>query len=395
MRRGFGRGTLLAAAGAAAFPVAAQAQENRFDLSARVVETYETNVLRLRDERVSAPRDNLSLTPQLVVDYQRLFGRQRVYLNGTAGYVFNDRYRFLNREDLSFTGGAGLRFGARCQVNPQASLFRAQSDLDDLGALVSNTATIQDYTVEASCPREVGFYPVVAAGYFRVDNSEIRRQRDQSVVDGRAGIVYRRPSLGEVELFGQFIGISRNRRLPSEEGIVRDESDVTTIGLRLGRDVGTRVSASASIGYTSVDPKAPGIPGFSGLTYRGAVTYEPSPRLSFTAGFGRAVSARGNVGTSYFLTDTADLSARARLSARTTVGAGVALSRRDFRGEDQSFQFGPRGADRQFNARASVGYALSRPVSLDLSVRYRDRDADNDFYDFSSFAATLGASLRL
>lgn len=386
---------LAGAAGAAALSPSAWAQENRFDLGVTVVETYDTNILRLGDERLDGPKDNLSLSPRVVVDYARRFGRQSVSLNGTAGYNFNSRFRALNREDVTFTGGSNLRFGPRCQVNPSASVFRAQSDLEDLGGVVANTVTIQDYSVQASCPRPAGFFPVVSAGLLRVDNSEIRRERNQSVFDGRAGVVYRRPSLGEAELFAQRIAISRARRIPTATGDVEDDSDVSTIGLRLGRGVGTRVSASVSAAYTKVDPKAPGVPDFSGVTYQGSVTYEPQPRLAFTASFGRSVSARGNVGTSYYLNTTAGLSADARLTARTTVGASVQIARRGFRGEDRSFQFGPRGTDRQVTTSANIGYAIARPIALTLSARYRNRNATNDFYDFSSFAATLGASLKL
>lgn len=397
MRRGLvhGGAVLAGVAGSAALCSPAFAQENRFDVSVSVVETYDSNILRLSPELSDGPRDNLALSPRVGVDYGRRFGRQRLFLNGTAGYNYNSRFRFLNREDLTASGGANLSFSGRCRADPTASLLRSQADLDDLGDAVGNTVTIQEYTVQAACPRSAGLYPTVSAGLLRVDNSAIRRERNQSVVDGRAGLVYRRPSLGDAELFTQFILISRNREVPTATGVVKDDSDVSTIGLRLSRDVGTRVAASASVGYTNVDPKVPGVAGFSGVTYRGAVTYQPQPRLSFTAGFGRAVSSRGNAGTSYFVTRSADLGAQARLSARTSVGARVQLATRDFRGEDRSFRFGPRGADSQLSATGNVSYAISAPVALNLTALYRRRDADNDFYDYSTFSATLGASLRL
>lgn len=400
MRRGNVNVVVLACiAGGAGLCAPATAQENRFDLGVRVVETYDTNILRTSPARGDGPRDNLSISPQATLDYQRRFGRQSVFLNAAAGYNFNSRFRGLDRETIVLSGGSNLRFGARCAVDPAVTVQRAQSDLEDLGDTVVNTVTVADYSIQAACPRPAGFYPAVALGLFRVDNSAVRRERDQSVVDGRAGIVYRRPGLGEAELFVQILDISRNRRIPIDTGVGtdvrRDKSDVTTIGLQLSRGVGTRVSASASAGYTTVDAKAPGVPDFSGVTYRGSVSYRPAPRLGFTAGFGRSISARGNLGTSYYITTTADLGASARLTARTSAGVGVQLAKRRFRGEDAGFRFGPRGDDRQVTATANVSYAISRPISLDLSARYRNRDADNDFYDFSSFATTLTASLKL
>ena len=374
---------------------AAYAQENRFDLSARIVETYDTNTLRLGDLRTDDPTDNLAVSPRVAVDFDRRFGRQRAFVNGYAGYNFNSRFKFLNREDLALNSGIDLRFGPRCQISPTASVFRSQSDLEDLGQIVSNTATIQDYRIRATCPRPAGFYPTISAGYYRVDNSEIRRERDQSIVDGRLGVVYRRPSIADFELFGQISQITRARRDPSPTGLLEDETGLRTVGLRVSRDVGTRFEAEAQIGYTDVDPQVVGVPGFSGLTYSGSLTYEPSPRLGITLTSGRAATARGNLGTSYYLTDNVELDTRMQLSARTSFNAGVQVSRRDFRGEDRVFLFGPRGKDRQVDARAGIGYRVARPIDLNLSVRYRQRNADNDFYDYDSFAATLAAGIRL
>lgn len=389
------RGLLVAcSAGSSFLAMPVQAQENRLAVAARVLETYETNQLRFGSARISGPKDNLSVAPGVTIDINRNFARQRVYVQGDALYVFNSRYRFLNRENLNFAGGAQLRYGPRCQVNPTATFFRAQSDLEDLAVIGSNTATVQDYGISASCPRPAGFYPTVAASVQRTDNTR-RPERNQIVGDGRLGIAYRRPSLGEAEVFGQFFQISRNRFLPTATGDTRDRTDVKSVGFNWSRSVGTRFATQASIAYTKADP-ARGIRGFSGATYRGAVTYEPAPRLRFTAGFARAITARGNVGTSYYIIRTAEIGARAKVSARTSVGAGVEVARRQFRGEDTTFlAVGARGADRLYTLRGNVGYDLNRKVGLILSTRYRRRDSINDIYDYSSFATTLSASLRL
>lgn len=388
------RGWLVAyCAGTSLGAVSAHAQENRVAVAARVVETYDSNQLRFGDQRVAGPKDNVSIAPGVTVDINRNFARQRVYLQGAAEYVFNSRYRFLNRENLNFTGGAQLRFGPRCQIKPTAALFRAQSDLEDLGVIASNTVTIQDYTVTASCPRPAGFFPVVSGGFQRTDNAR-RVERNQSITEGRFGIVWRRPSLGEAELFGRIFEISRNRSLPAGADTVRDVTNVKSVGVRLGRGVGTRIATEVQAAYTHADP-ALGVRGFSGATYRAALTYEFAPRLGFTAGFGRALSGSGNLGTSYYIIDNAELKARAKLSARASAGVGVEMARRRFRGEDRLFLGTGRETDRQYTANANVSYDLARPVVLNLATRYRHRDAANDIYDYSSLATTLSASIRL
>lgn len=369
------------------------AQENKFELSARLVEAYDSNILRLGDQRTDNPTDNVSMSPRVAVEFDRRFGRQRAFVTGYAGYNFNSRFRFLNREELALNSGVDLRFGPRCRITPTASVLRAQSDLEDLGQIVTNAATIQDYNIRASCPRPAGFYPTVGAGYYQVRNSEIRRERDQSIVDARFGVAYARPSIGDFELFGQIARIQRNRRDPTPTGLLRDETDVRTIALRFSRDVGTRFESALQIGYTNVDPKIVDVPRFSGLTYQGSLTYQPTPPLALTVAFGRQVSGRGNVGTSYYVSENAEFRARAKLTARTSVGAGVQLSKRDFAGEDRVFQFGPRGQDRQLEANATIGYRLARPINLDLSTRYRRRNAENNFYDYDSLSATLAAAM--
>ena len=389
MIRGLMVGTLLSQMAAGA----AYAQENRFQFSTLVVETYDSNILRLGDQRTDNPTDNLSISPRVAIDFNRRVGRHRAFATGYAGYNFNNRFRFLNREELALNGGIDMRLGPRCRITPTASVLRAQSDLEDLGEIVTNAATVQDYNIQLSCPRPAGFYPRIGAGYYRVDNSKIRRERDQSIVDARFGLSYARPSIGDFELFGQISRFQRARRDPTPTGLLQDATNVRTIAVRFSRDVGTRFESSIQVGYTHVDPKTVDVPSFSGLTYQGNLTYNPAPPIALTLTVGREVSGRGNLGTSYYVSDNVELRSRMKLSARTTVGGGIQLSRRDFAGEDRVFQFGPRGQTEQLDVNASIGYRLAQPINLNLSGRYRLRDSENDFYDYDSLAATLSAAM--
>ncbi|VWX53331.1 conserved hypothetical protein [Novosphingobium sp. 9U] len=372
--------------------VSVHAQENRVSVGARVVTVYDSNQLRFGDQRVDGPKDNTSIAPGATIDINRNFARQRVYLQGAAEYVFNSRYRFLNRESLNFTGGAQLRFGPRCQINPSAALFRAQSDLEDLGVVTSNVVTIQDYSISASCSRPAGFFPVVSGSIQRTDNAR-RTERNQTSKEGRLGIVWRRPSLGEAELFAQVVEIRRNRLLAAQTDFVRDTTNVKTLGLRLARSVGTRIATEVQAAYTHADP-APGIRGYSGATYRGQVTYDIAPRLGISANLGRALSGRGNLGTSYYVSDSAELKIRAKLSAKTSAGAGIEAAKIQFRGEDPIFTANRRGTDYRYTVSGNVSYDLARTIGLNLASRYRHRDANNGIFDYSSFATTVTASIK-
>ncbi|KQN76183.1 outer membrane beta-barrel protein [Sphingomonas sp. Leaf62] len=388
---------IAATAGAVGLVMAAapaRAQENKFDLSLALVETYDTNILRLGEQRTNQPTDNLSTAPRLTLDYSRQLARQRIFANGYAGYVWNNRFDFLNRQDIALTGGADIRVGPKCRATVLGTFVQAQSDLEDLGVVISNVATTTDYSIAASCPRPSGFYPIASAGYFKVDN-ERRQLRNQNIVDGRVGIGYSLPSLGTAQLFGAFSTIRRARVFDTPEGPVRDVTQIRSAGLRVGRDVGTRIKASGEVGYTSADPASPQATPFSGITYSINASYTPISRFVLSAAFGRSVSARGNLGVSYILRDQVDFGARLTVSRRTSFGASVQLSQRDYKGEDPLFVAEPRLSDTQLNAQADVRYRLAQPITLELAARYRQRTAENDFYDYDSFATTLRAMLSI
>lgn len=372
----------------------ARAQENKFDLSLAVVETYDTNVLRLGEQRTNQPTDNVQIGPQVTLDYSRRLSRQRIFANGYAGYFWNNRFEFLNRQDVALTGGADLRVGPKCRATVTGSFFQAQSDLQDLSTPVRNVATTQDYAIDASCPRPAGFFPVASAGYFQVDN-ERRVERNQDIVDGRFGIGYSRPSLGMAQLFGAISTIRRERGIQTPQGLIRDVTKVRSVGLRVERDVGTRIRAGGEIAYTSADPASPQASAFEGITYAVNAAYTPISRFVLSAGVDRTVSARGNLGTSYVIREQANLGARLTVSRRTSFGARVLVAQRDYQGEDPLFLPQPRGADTQVTAQADVRYRVAQPITLELTTRYFQRTAENDFYDYDSFATTLRALLRI
>lgn len=393
LRTGMAAGAVLACV-ASAGPVLAQ--ENKFALSAQIVGVYDTNTLRAGPARSSGPKDNSSLSPLLGIDYSRRFGRQRVFLSGTVGYVFNSRFTNLDRETVDLSGGANVKAGARCQANPGFSLSRAQSDLEDLGDTIRNTVNVQDYSVELSCPRAVGFYPKLSGALAKTDNSGRRRQRNQEVAGGRVSLVYAKPSLGGVEAFLEYSHIDRPNRVDFLGVPIVDETEVTTYGVRYQRGVGTLITLDASLGRTHANPRSRLILSFTGFTYAGALSYQRSSNGSVRVGFNRSVSARNNLGTSYYINRSVFAGFNLRATSKIGTGADISYGTRQFRGEDSSFQpLGTRGTDKSVNVTASASYRLNRRVSLLLSGRYRKRDAKNNIFNYSSKQAKLAVSISL
>jgi hypothetical protein len=374
----------------------ALAQENRLSISGNVNTGYDSNILRTNERAISeGPQPVYIVEPTLGIDYSRQFGRQRIFLDGTAGYSFHDRYKFLDRETVNLNSGANIRFGGRCQIDPTARLLIAQSDLENLGQPVKNTVKVQDYAVSAYCPNPVGLFPRVSGFLTKTDNSLVRRNRDQTVYGGEFAIVYRRPSLGDLEANYTVTKVDRFNRTDLTGFSVNDNTTVTNIGIGLTRSVATRLSGTVRVGYTHANPASNAVSEFSGISWSASATYEPTPRIGVTLSGNRGISASGNTGSSYYVNTGANVSARYKVSARTNVSGNVGYSKRDYRGEDRYLPFGQIGQDKVLSAGAGLGYRLNRRVGLDLRSQYRSRDADNEFYNYSTWSATLGVSVLL
>lgn len=370
----------------------AHAQENKLALDLSVLGRYDSNILRTNDRRSQGPRDNQSVTPRVVVNLDRNFGRQHVFLSGTAGYVYNSRFRFLDREEINLNGGASLKFGGRCRADLGTSYFRAQSDLEDLGGPIRNTVAVQDYSLAVECPRSAGLYPKITASYARTSNSLTRRERDQDVVGGRASLVYTKPSLGGLEAFFEYSRINRPNRVGANDVPFQDLTEVTTWGARYQRSLGV-LTFDANIGRTHANPKSALVAGFTGLTFGSSLTYQRSNLGSIRVRAERSVSARGNVGSSFYISDEVGASIRRQFSPRTSAGANVSYGKRTFRGEDNDLFNGPRGRDRLFESSVDARHRLGRRIAVTVAGRYRTRNAQNDLYDYSSTQATVGASI--
>ena len=122
---------LLSLGGAAAAP---GVPERRLDIGISVLNSYESNILRLR-KGVPAPpgqsRDDIRATPAITVDILQPLGRQSVFLSGSAGYDFYRENDQLERERIDLTGGTNLAFGP-CSSQLALSYGRQQSDLADI-----------------------------------------------------------------------------------------------------------------------------------------------------------------------------------------------------------------------------------------------------------------------
>jgi hypothetical protein len=397
MRR---RARIIAAliGGTAGFaPAAAQQIEvppDTFTLRPTVRFTYDSNILRLNDQRDAGPHDDFRATPGVDLTFRRRFGRHQLSITGTAGYDFYKRFSFLNRERIDLSANGVLAIGGRCRATPGIALDFQQAQLSDQGIVVGNTERIHSYEIDFDCRRSAGFYPNVGGKLTRVNNSaSVRKIFDLSSNEVHGGIGYIKPSLGDIRLnvsYEQF----RRPRLRDRLGI-NDSANRYAYGLRFNRNVAPRVSFRAGIDYLQVRPRPAGVANFSGVGFLAGAQIHPSPRLNFDLDFERTAQNQSNTGATYIIQNAYRAAVNIRPSARSRFIFGASYVDRNFKGELDLDNPIRRGSDRTWAVYGDYRYALFRNLELGIGARREQRRSDASFYNYKSSSVTFLISSRL
>lgn len=382
----------------------AMAQQNRIDITVGALSGADSNILRTSPERAAIDdivggrldvQDTFFVQPQVTVDISRRFGRQRAFVQGTLGYAFHDRNKFLDREDINLNGGLEMKIAGQCNLTPSASIYSTQSDAADLPADRANNVRILDYLAEFACPRPAGFYPRVSAQFTDTNNSA-RDERDQELWRGEIALGYAIPSFARLELYYGHVEVNRRERRDIDDNVTDPSTALDGVGLRMQRTIGTRVDIDARLEYQSIDAASARLREYEGLGASLSLKYTPVDRLTFTLSGDRGAKFNENSGSGYFIVTSARLASTFALSRRTRFGASARYADRDFVNEDGAFAvLGPRIRDREFIGSVEASHRLNRKIDLSLEGRYRVRNADNSLYDFESFRVTLGLSIAL
>lgn len=370
-------------------PEHVEAQTTALKISPSIKSRYDSNPLRLNDQRSSGPLDDIRVTPGIAFSYTDKFGTDPIFLRGEIGYDKHSRFDFLDRARVLIRGGGSFLFGPRCQFSPAATLNIEQTDITELSGPVGNTTTTQEYEAAVACNEVAGIVPRFAASHLERTNSSSGLRRTNRTLDQfTASLGYTRPSLGRIDVLASY-----NRTLRPELRAVTGADRVTETrryGVEVSRSVANLVQARGSISHLRVEAGT-FTPGFRGTAWLGEVRLAPVPRFTVTArtsrdaggsdGFGTAFTVRKEFTVSSQLT----FGSRARLSLETTQ-----LNRR-FRGEDPVVFVIPRIAERVTSGTVRFGYDLTTRFRLNLDVSRRERVTRNNFYNYSS--TSVGLSL--
>jgi hypothetical protein len=376
------------------------------DIFVGTVLTYDDNVFRIPDgvTRPGTRRSDWSLAPTVTATYTRPLARGDISVSGRLAYQFHKRNTELDRESIGLTARANTALW-RCDVSPNLSFQRQQSDLADIvdTATVKNAENRLRLGTGILCGNDSGFRPGVEYIFENVTNSStIREISDfhRHTYIGRLG--YARPALGMISIYGQIQQGSYPNRPALAPGVsVNDEVKTYSGGIAYSREIGTRLSGSVSVGYMKVKARpsgivgVPGTPGFKGLTYAGSLNYRGSDRISGSLSFERATQQSNLLGVDYSLQTQFSGSVTYAVSRVVSLTGNASYTRRSFRGTsfvvpgviigsgDRTTQFG-----------GTINFQSFRRLNFALGATHYIRNSPLPNLDYTANRFMLTSGLR-
>lgn len=385
---------ILIGSSALAVPAAAQVTRN-FSGNLSLGVLRDTNVARSSEAFAltrGVEREDTILTPSASIDWTQPIGRSSVFARGSVGYRIYDKNTDLNREVADIQGGFGTRVGP-CQGSAVASFSRRQRDLEDLA--IPNPKAIQDTTgvnLQTVCGLTAGLGVSLGAGQIWGESSGAADTVDYETQSVSAGLVYRRSTLGEAQVF-----ISHAETEYSNALVPATTSgyEVESIGASYSRKVGSRLKGSVSASQTEVNSTS-AVAGagsnYSGLNYAVQVDYQPTSRLSLGLLWDRSVKPSVQVGRLYSLREGVALNASYKLGTRFTYSLGV--RRRDNTSRGSLFAAVPSLAkSRSDEWNTGLRFQQSDRLSFVLDASHTKYDANDPLFDYSATRVGLTTSV--
>ena len=277
-------------------------RETEADASVNVL--YDSNIARSSEELAAARHLTLAdeiFTPGVDFTLARQLGREVVFLQGNASYVFHRTDTILNRQNIDINGGITTRV-LRCQELVTGTFASAQTDLADQSlVVVKNTLDTSSMGGSADCGRAIGFAPTGSISEtWRTNSAHQLQGLNENTLSTSGGLAYRQPTFGSVSLFGSYSQAIFPNNIILENGVPHNYGyNLYAAGVTYTRRLGGRLEGSATISYTKLDPDISGSAGFSGVTYAVDGTYQVNARILLHATASRAVQPSNVIESNY------------------------------------------------------------------------------------------------
>ena len=408
--------------GGAPAPGAARA----YNVDANLQVEHETNLVRA--SAVIAARGNVTpadtvYAPSVVFNFVQPLGRQALYLNGTAAYLFHQKNKTLDNEQVNLSGGAVLVAGP-CHVVLTGGYVRGRNELNNPAArlpgatlnagptdtsltnasetTVFNIQTGQEAGAVLACNPSAGLGIVAQAEEQQTSNSQsvTSNGRFRTYV-GSAGISYQRPSLGALSLVANY---SRtNVQGQSQPALTPGGFETVGASLSYTRQLGGRIELSVTGGYVTahiLNPPAilagAGQPSdFSGTTYAAEASFRATSRLQAKASLQRQISPTLLTGNSYELQTSYDLGLNYQIGSRIAVSLVGNRQQSEVNGVVTVPLAATLTNSLVNSLSVSVGYKMSRRLSFRLVASRETRTADNPDFNYTNDRVGLSLNATL
>lgn len=362
---------------------------------------YDSDVLRgdaVRNVRPDAKSEDFVITPRITADIVAPIGRQSAFLNGQIGYLFYRNNGFLDRESINGQGGFRLRAIKGCVTTVTGRYSQQQSDLYDIidGLDPTNVEKIGGVTAEIGCQTASGLAPSMSAGRTRAKNSSQVREINEYVSDNvMASLGYSRPQLGTVSVYASIAKSRYPLRRALLPGLPADGANVYSTGVGYERQIGTRLTGKANLGYTRVNPRLPGTPDFKGASWDVNLVYDSRNRVRGSLAFARSVEQSNLLGDTYGINTSLQLNGEYAFNERFRLSGGAAYIRRK---QEQSplFQlpnFNSRDRTIRVYSRLTAGNVGPVGISFDASREHRKSVVP--IYNYGSTRFGVTATFKL
>lgn len=397
---GLARGGVAGASAAAALASCGTANaqvpgldERRVEFTVQGSAVYDSNVARGNDTVVEARRlkkGEFTYNPSARVDVALPLGQQSVFLNGDVGYEFRQYNSELENRRISLTGGGQRRVGP-CMASVTGGYSSNQSDLSDLSLGVTRN-TQDGYSVSGglSCMPLAGLGASVGVQYSETANSADLGVVNSTAKGVNAGLNYSNRLLGTLSLVATY-STSSYSDPGVEEQFVPPRFETYGVSLNLIRPIGTRLTGSATVGYTRLRSKGRDAGGFDGLTGSGSLNYRINPRMTAALSYRRGVSSSLLQGADYSFNESLSLSANYRLGARLSTSFGGSVTRSRQRGEiAPSIVAVSRDDSKSLFAGFSV--PIGRQSNISFNGSYETRNAKPTLFNYDAYRIGVTAS---
>jgi len=372
---------------------------NVFTLSMGADVSHDSNVARA-SAAAAAQRGLVladdKLAPSADILLQRVFGRNKLGVTGSAGYQFYRQNKTLNRENINLQGYGDVAI-ASCALHLASDYERGQSDLANLAldqnANVINTQTTVGGSGNLACGDEIGLRPTANLGYRTITNTQTQRKvMDRQELNYGGGMEYAHPSIGTLALFVD----RRETRFTSvflSDGR-KAGFDIMSYGGRFARDIGSRMRGAITLRYVNMQTLQPNLPSFNGLNWNVDLTADLLSRVQSKFGLSREVITNGIADAAYHVDHLYEFNHDVALSEKLHLKLGGNYKQRQFYGANLT-QTNALKRDKTYGVKAGVNYELGQRLQWNLTAAYTKRDGNGTYYDYESFNILTGFRVKI